>query len=448
MDLRNRLVIVVGLGKSGVAAARLCISRGARVVANDKASLGALSEGARALASEGAALVVGGHDEAPWAEADLVVISPGVPAFPALDIVKRRGIEIISELELGFRFADSSSRIVAIGGTNGKSTTTSLVAAMLDASGQRVFAGGNLGTPLCEAIGENFDSLVIEVSSFQAERLSLFRPSVGALLNLSDDHLDRYTSFEDYVAAKGNIFARQTADDLAVVPSGDARVLEQARRGQGRVVSFGPGGDVEVVGNHIESHGDNSRYSLSGFKLEGEHNLANACAAVAVALGAGATQVGIARALEGFEALSHRTRLVREVANIRYYDDSKGTNVGASVAALLGMREERTVLIAGGRDKFGSYEPLAKALAEKGRALVVLGEAAFRIEESVRGIVEVVHASSMHDAVVKAATLARPGDAVLLSPACSSFDMFHSFAERGDAFIRAVEALESGRESA
>ena len=446
MDLANRLVVIVGLGRSGVAAAGLCLSRGARVVANDAAPIDKLSPEARALEARGVRLVVGGHDHAPWDEADLVVVSPGVPEFAALARAEARGVEVIGEIELGARFAKAP--IAAIGGTNGKSTTTSLVAAMLEASGKRVFAGGNLGVPLCEVVGEGHDVLVLEVSSFQTERVSTFRPRVAALLNVSADHLDRHASFEAYVEAKGNVFVRQLPGDVAVVPAGDSACAEQAARGQGRLVTFGKGGDVFVACGAIVDSLRGRRYSLDGFRLEGEHNLANACAAVAITAEMGATPEGIAKALTSFEGLAHRTVFVAEIDGVRFYDDSKGTNVGASVAALVGMREERTVLIAGGRDKLGSYEPLVDALRRKGRALVVLGEAAERIAASAKGAIEVVHASSMNDAVAKAASLAKSGDAVLLSPACSSFDMFRSYADRGDAFVRAVRDLEARRADA
>lgn len=443
MNLANRLVLVVGLGRSGVAAAELCLSRGARVVANDAVAIEKLSPEARRLEERGAKLVVGGHDDAPWEEADLVVVSPGVPELPALARAQARGVEVIGETELGARFAKAP--VVAIGGTNGKSTTTSLVAAMLEASAKRVFAGGNLGVPLCEVVGEDHDVLVLEVSSFQTERLSSFRPRVAALLNVSADHLDRHASFEAYVEAKGNVFVRQLPEDVAVVPHGDPICAEQAARGRGRVVTFGKGGDVYVEANAIVDSLRGRRYSLEGFRLEGEHNLENACAAVAVASEIGATPEGIAKALTSFEGLAHRTVFIAEIDGVRFYDDSKGTNVGASVAALVGMREARTVLIAGGRDKLGSYEPLVEALKRKGRGLVVLGEAAERIAAAANAAVETVHASSMSDAVAKAASLAKPGDAVLLSPACSSFDMFRSYTERGEAFVRAVRALEEGR---
>lgn len=437
--------VVVGAGASGLAAAELLVREGARVVLNDGRTREALGEAAARAEATGAELAFGGHDLAVFDGADLVVVSPGVPPLAVLDEVAARGVEVIGELELGARFAKAP--IVAVGGTNGKSTTTTLVAAMLEASGKRVFAGGNLGIPLCEVVDDAFDVLVLEVSSFQTERVVTFRPRVAALLNVTDDHLDRHAGFEAYAEAKGNVFVRQFPDDVAVVPAGDRICLAQAARGRGRLVTFGKGGDVYPDTSSIVDSLRGRRHALEGFRLQGEHNLVNACAAVAVATEIGATPDGIAKTLSSFEGLAHRTVFVAEIDGVRFYDDSKGTNVGASVAALVGLREERAVLIAGGRDKLGSYEPLVEALQKKGRALVVLGEAAERIAAAAKGAIDVVFATSMNDAVAKAKSLAKPGDAVLLSPACSSFDMFRSYAERGDAFVRAVCELEARRSS-
>jgi UDP-N-acetylmuramoylalanine--D-glutamate ligase len=441
MQLSGKTVVVVGLGDSGVAAAELCLRHGARVAGADAASRERLSAAALALEGKGARLLLGAHDAAAFSGADLVVVSPGVPPLEALERASARGIEVIGELELGFRFA--SAPVVAVGGTNGKSTTTSLVAAMLAASGKNVFAGGNLGIPLSRAAGERHDVLVVEVSSFQTERAPSFHPRVAALLNVTEDHLDRYRSFDAYVAAKGNMFVQQTPDDVAVVPRGDVRILREARRGEGRVVTFGDGAGADVArdGDVIVDRLRGLRYPLGKIRLRGAHNVANACAAIACAAEAGASEQAILAALESFEGLAHRTVLVAEIGGVRYYDDSKGTNVGAAVSALRGLSEHRVVLIAGGRDKLGDYGPLCGELRQKGRALVVLGEAADRIAGAAAGVVPIERVQSMEDAVRAAARLARPGDAVLLSPACSSFDMFRDYKHRGDVFAEAVRAL-------
>ena len=442
MDVSGRTVIVVGLGRSGVAAARLLLARGARVIANDAAPRERLSPDARALEAEGAVIASGGHDPALFEQADLVVISPGVPAFPALLAVERSGRAVIGELELASRFV--SAPIALVGGTNGKSTTTALTGAMLERAGRRTFVGGNFGTPLAEAAFADWDALVLEISSFQAERVPTLHARAHALLNVTDDHLDRYPSFEAYADAKGNPFARMTPDDVAVIPLGDDVVRRQAARGRARAVTFSAtdaAADIAPSGGAIVDRISGASYPLGLLRLAGAHNLANACASIALASALGAPPAAIAEALSTFEGLAHRTALVAEVRGVRYYDDSKGTNVGASVAALSGLAEARAVLIAGGRDKLGDYAPLVAALRDKGRALVLIGEAADRIAAAAAGALPVERAASMPEAVRRARGLARPGDVVLLSPACSSFDMFRDYKDRGDAFVRAVREL-------
>ncbi|WP_052376392.1 UDP-N-acetylmuramoyl-L-alanine--D-glutamate ligase [Chondromyces apiculatus] len=446
--MRGRKAVVVGLGRSGVSAARLLLGRGAEVIANDAAPRERLSAEARALEGEGARLVTGGHDEGLFAGAELVVVSPGVPPFPALDAFERGGGEVIGELELASRWL--SAPIALIGGTNGKSTTTELTGAMLGRAGKKTFVGGNLGTPLVEAIGAGFDALVVEISSYQAERVSTLHARVHALLNITDDHLDRHGTFEAYADAKGKPFTLMTADDVAVIPYGDAIVARQAARGGARVVTFSgtdARADVTVEGDDLVDRTSGARVPLASLRLRGAHNVANACASVAVAAAMGAAPGAIAEALASFEGLPHRTVLVAEIAGVRFYDDSKGTNVGASVAALSGLGEPKAVLIAGGRDKQGDYAPLVDALRARGRAVVLIGEAAERIEAAVQGAVPVARATSMGDAVLRAQGLAQPGDAVLLSPACSSFDMFRDYKDRGDAFVREVRALAGGHDA-
>lgn len=442
MDVRGKTVIVIGLGASGVAAARLLLSRGAKVVANDAAPLERWSPAARALEAEGAAVVPGGHHHADLANADMVVLSPGVPSFAALDAFEASGREVIGEMELGSRF--TTAPIVLVGGTNGKSTTTALAGEMFTAAGHRTFVGGNFGVPLCEVVAEAWDWLVLEISSFQAERVPTLHARGHALLNITDDHLDRYPSFQAYADAKGNPFARMTEADVAVIPKGDPLVLQQAQRGRCRAVTFSAAdgaADVAPEGDHIVDRLTGERYPRSLLKIAGRHNLENACAAVALASSMGVPARAIAAALGSFTGLGHRTALVAEVRGVRFYDDSKGTNVGASVAALRGLSEARAVLVAGGRDKLGSYAPLVEALRDRGRALVLIGEAADRIADAAAGVLPIERAASMPDAVEKAAALAQAGDAVLLSPACSSFDMFRDYKDRGDAFVRAVQEL-------
>ena len=442
-ELSGKRVVVVGLGASGVAAARLCLRRGARVVANDSKPLDALSADARGLTAMGAELVAGGHADARLSEADLVVVSPGVPPLPELDAAERKGVRVWGEVELAVRSMAHAAPIVAIGGTNGKSTTTSLVGAFLAEHGLRTFVGGNLGEPLAERADERFDVVVLEVSSFQLERVDRFRPHVSALLNVTDDHLDRYATFGDYAKAKGNAFARQLEEDSAVVPYDDALCRAQAERGRGRIVTFGPGGDFDVTTDAVVDRAADERFDRTNVALTGGHNALNVAAAIACVRPFGVEGTTLRGVLARFQGLPHRTALVAEIRGVRFYDDSKGTNVGATVTALDGLLEMRAVLIAGGRDKGGSYEPLVGALLRRGRAAVVLGEASDAIANAIGDRLPVRRATSMAEAVRAGAALAQPGDAVLLSPACSSFDMFRDYKHRGDEFVRAVRELQS-----
>ncbi len=439
MNLSGRSTLVVGLGASGVAAAELCLRKGARVVLSDSAPRAKLSESALALEGKGARLLAGSQDQVPWESFEVIVVSPGVPPLSGFERARKRGALVIGELELASRFIRVP--IVAIGGTNGKSTTTSLVAAILEADGRRVFAGGNLGVPLAAAADGGHDVAVVEVSSFQMELAPTFHPRVATLLNVTEDHLDRYPNFDAYAAAKGNMFVQQTVDDVAVVPKGDSIALREARRGEGRILAFGPGGDISVEGDAVVDKLRQVRYALAPLKLAGAHNLLNVCASVACASEVGASPAAVEKALATFQGLAHRTALVCELAGVRYYDDSKGTNVGATVAALRGLSEPRVVLIAGGRDKQGSYGPLVAELQTRGRGLVVIGEAAERIARAAQGVVPIRKASSMQQAVQSAAALAHAGDAVLLSPACSSFDMFRDYKHRGEVFVSSVLEL-------
>ncbi|HVH43723.1 MAG TPA: Mur ligase family protein, partial [Labilithrix sp.] len=278
LDVKDKRVVVVGLGTSGIAACRLLVSRGARVVGTDAKKPDAVSPEVRALAADGVALVLGGHAGA-FDGADLVIVSPGVPVFPELTAAEAKGVRIWGEVELAVRALAKPAPVIAIGGTNGKSTTTSLVGALLERAGKRTFVGGNLGEPLAAHADEPFDVVVLEVSSFQMERVDSFRPKVSTLLNVSPDHLDRYPSEAAYANAKGNAFVLQTGADVAVVPVGDAVCLRQAKRGQGRLVTFGEGGDVDVRPDAIAS--GNTAYPRAKIALQGGHNALNVAAALA-----------------------------------------------------------------------------------------------------------------------------------------------------------------------
>ena len=443
--MKDKQVVVVGLGTSGIAACRLLAARGARVVATDakprdRVSPDVLALGAQDAEGQRISIVLGGHADAKLESADLIVVSPGVPMFAELAAAEKTGVRIWGEVELAVQALAKPAPVVAIGGTNGKSTTTSLVGELLARSGKRTFVGGNLGEPLAAHADEPFDAVVLEVSSFQMERVEAFRPKVSVLLNVTPDHLDRYPSEQAYADAKGNAFVRQTADDVAVVPAGDDVCLRQAQRGQARIITFGEGAaDVSVQRDAIVDGA--TVYPRAEIRLQGGHNALNVAAALAAVRPFGISPDVVREVLATFEGLPHRMAFVRDRHGVRFYDDSKGTNVGASVTAVRGIREDKVVLIAGGRDKGGSYGPLVDALRERGRAAVLIGEAKELIEHAIGSTIPVRTAASMKEAVALSAELARPGDAVLLSPACSSFDMIRDYKDRGDAFVHAVMEL-------
>jgi len=446
-NLAGKRVVVVGLGTSGIAAVRLCLARGADVTATDAKSASAFDADVLLLTSENVDLVLGGHADAMLNEADLIVVSPGVPMFPELAEAEKKAVPVISEIELATSAMMHVSPVVAVGGTNGKSTVTSLIGELLTNGGKNVFVGGNLGEPLAAHADERFDAVVLEVSSFQLERLQTFRPRVSVLLNITADHLDRYPDMAAYANAKGNAFERQTEEDFAVVPYGDDACMAQARRGHGKIVTFGPGGDVDVQEIAIVDKRSGFSFPRSALKLEGGHNALNVAASLAAVASFDLDPSSVKATLRAFAGLPHRMAFVREISGVRYYDDSKGTNVGATVTAISGLIEPQCVLICGGKDKGGSYAPLAEALRGRGRAAVIIGEAADAIEDELAPILPVVRPATMVDAVRLAKNLAQPGDAVLLSPACSSFDMFRDYKHRGEVFVAAVLELAQEAES-
>jgi UDP-N-acetylmuramoylalanine--D-glutamate ligase len=447
-NLTGKRVLVVGLGRSGIAAARLCANQGATVTVNDaKPKAALLSELAQLPPS--IAQVLGGHPAEAFLGSDIIVLSPGVPPMPQVEAARAKGVFITGELELASWFVDAT--MVAITGTNGKSTTTTLCGAILGANGRPTFVGGNLGTPLAEAVGSQparaGGTCVVEVSSFQLETVRHFRPQVAVLLNVTADHLDRYPDFSEYLAAKQRIFSAQTGSDFAVLNIDDGNVELAARRIQSRCIlisthrALGVGGWVEGDSLCVRLPGGPVEYypaQLPG--LVGRHNQENALAALVAARLLGALPAEARYALMAFRPLAHRMELVGDFNDIEFYDDSKGTNVGAVVAALDGF-PRKVVLIAGGKDKGGAYTPLAEVMKKNGRAAVLIGEAAPKIRAALAGVVPVEMATDMDDAVEKAAGLAERGDAVVLSPACSSFDMFRDYAHRAEVYRTAVQTL-------
>jgi UDP-N-acetylmuramoylalanine--D-glutamate ligase len=442
IDLDGKRVLVLGLGISGLSAARFCAQRGAKVLAADErpeAKIGGLD----ALPAQ-----VERRLGAPFpdpAEFDLVVPSPGVPR----ERYARRAERAWGDLELAYRALEVP--IIAITGTNGKSTTTLLVEALLRAAGLRARAAGNLGTPALGLVGEPLDFAVLEVSSFQLEAVEDFRPRVAVVLNVTPDHLDRHGSFEGYLAAKARLLAQQGPADTAVLNFDDPAVRGLADHTRARVVPFRTQGSLEhgvfyEAGCAVfaELGGARERLPLSGLRLPGLHNRENAIAALAAATAAGAPPRRAAAAFESFEGLPHRMQTVALRGGVEWVNDSKATNPGAALRSLRSYQSP-LVWIAGGRDKGLDFRELAEAAQGRVRAAVLIGEAAEKLGSELSGRVPVHDAGTLERAVGLAAQLAQPGDVVLLAPACASFDQFRGFEDRGERFRAAVAALGEAR---
>ena len=444
MELAGKKILVIGLARTGRECARFLAQRGARVWVSDRRAAADLKTEIKSLEGLGIDYRLGGEETA-WLDAvDYVIPSPGIPQVNTLlQQAVERGIPVIAEIELASRFFNAP--LVAITGTNGKSTTTTLVGEMIKASGRKVFLGGNLGVPFVGALGQIWDWGVLEISSFQLEWIKEFHPRVAVLLNVTEDHLDRYASFADYRAAKERIFETQTRDDVAIINRDDPLVWEMRDRIKARAISFGLSETQEgvfVAGGEIvwRAAAREERFSLNHAKLQGVHNLENMMAAVAAAKCAGVENVNIQQTLENFSGLEHRLEFVREKGAVRYYNDSKGTNVGA-VAKSLASFTEPVILLAGGVDKGGDYGPLEEGIKRKVRRLVLFGEAREIIARALGALTETVIVDDLDAAVRDAASHARAGDVVLLSPACSSFDQFRNYAERGKVFKNLVQQL-------
>ncbi|MBL8681563.1 MAG: UDP-N-acetylmuramoyl-L-alanine--D-glutamate ligase [Myxococcales bacterium] len=445
-SIDGKRVAVIGFGRSGAAAAKLAMKMGAReVVMQDKRDAVELGDDkVLELARDGIRPELGGHKAQTLLESDVIVLSPGVPKLEAVDAAEKAGVDVVSEIEFASWFI--KGEYIAVTGTNGKSTVTTLIGEIVKASGVPTFVGGNLGMPLSEAVGtpaaEDGGALVVELSSYQLERTKTVPFRVAVLLNVTPDHLDRYGTLAAYASAKQRIFLSQTSRDFAVVPATDPAMVAMASAGGAPVQTYGgPQGDVRVDGDSIVDRWG-ARYPRSLLKIRGSHNVENAMAAVLAARLLGAGESAVREGLEKFEGLPHRMQFVAEEDGISYFNDSKATNVAAAVKALEGVEPgRRVVLVAGGRDKGGSYGPMRPLLEKKGRALVLVGEATELMKAQLEDLVPVRHADDMFDAVRIARGCARKGDVVLLAPACSSLDMFENYEERGRVFSAAVKAL-------
>jgi UDP-N-acetylmuramoylalanine--D-glutamate ligase len=440
MDLKGKRVMVIGLGVSGIAAARFLAARGATLVMADNRP-----DIARDPLPPGD-LRLGPEDRAWIRGIDLVIVSPGVPPTSALlQAARDARIPLIGELELGYRFLRAP--VVAVTGTNGKSTVTVLLGEIFKAAGMRTFAGGNLGTPLVEAAKLDLDLAVVEVSSYQLETIEQFKPKVAVHLNLTEDHLDRYRGLVEYGRAKARIFENQDDNDWAILNRGDPEVWKLAATVNSRIFSFGmdrPPTASAVwpeAGGLVFTDGRRSgRIVMKDFRLPGAHNLANAMAAAAAALTLDVSPNSIQRTFASFRGLPHRLEFVCDRAGVTWLDDSKGTNVGA-VAEALAAVPAPVVLIAGGVDKGGGYAPLRAPLERKVKLLILIGAAREQMRAALAGATTIECVATLGEAVRIAAANSRRGDTVLLSPACSSFDQFSNYAERGRIFQELVRAL-------
>ena len=451
-SVQGQHVVVAGGGRSGLAAAALLASKGAAVTLSDTQAPGAAGE-LDALRAQGVTVDVGPHRPELFSSAQLVVLSPGVPPEqPAVDAARRRGIPVIGEIELASRWL--SGRVIAITGTKGKSTTTTLAALMLKEAGLDATAGGNLGTALSTQVSTSHPGAlhVVEVSSFQLETTDTFHPWIAVLVNLSPDHLDRHVTFEAYAAAKARIFSNQTREDWAVVNADDPAALALAG---GRARRFDFGMDAAVA-DGVTVHGDtivrcdggraSALVPLSAVRLPGRHLLADVLAASAVACLSGVPPAAMQRAVEGFSGLPHALERVVTVDGVTFVNDSKATNIASAQRAIESFARG-VVVILGGRYKGGRFEDLASVVADKCAAVVAIGEARGLVRAALEGVVPVHDADSMGEAVRQARALAPAGGTVLLAPACSSFDMFVDYQARGRAFAEEVRRMSDGQSS-
>ncbi len=450
-EVKGRKILVVGLGRSGIAAALFLRRRGAQFTVSDARSAEALSQEIPSLLEEGIAVEAGGHGLLTFRRQDLIVVSPGVPLdTPELTQVRAFGLPVIGELELAARYLQG--RILAITGSNGKTTTTALCGEIFKAADFNVRVGGNIGIPVISLVeGSAADSWsVLEVSSFQLESIESFHPHIAMILNLTPDHLDRHGSFANYVAAKERIFLNQTAEDFLVLNGDDPAAQQAAARAKAAVFWFSRskllrrGAFVShgmVVYRPSETASPLSVLPVADIPLKGEHNAENVLAAVCAACIAGAPVEAVAGAVRAFRGVEHRLERVATIRGVAYFNDSKATNVDAAIKAMQAF-PTKIHLILGGKDKDSDYSQLHPLLKERVKAVYTIGSAAAKIERQIAGAASVVRAETLENAVKLAAGAASAGDVVLLAPACSSFDQFENYEHRGRVFKDLVAALE------
>jgi UDP-N-acetylmuramoylalanine--D-glutamate ligase len=441
----GREVAVVGLGKSGVSATSLLRERGIAVYASDTGTGPSHEEWARTLRALGAAVDIGGHDLARIGRALAVVVAPGVPPdVPALQAARRAGLEIYAEVDIGF-VALAKTRCVGITGTNGKTTTTSLIAHVLTSAGVKAETAGNIGRPLCEVARSSTPPawLALELSSFQLHDAPHLKPAIGVLTNLAPNHLDRYATLAEYYGDKAQLFRNANRSSVWVTNADDPAVEEMTTAVPGKHLRFSTQRRADAWYDRAGGRlmlGDSQVLRRGALPLLGDHNIANALAAALVASQVGSSVDRIAEGLRSFRAIPHRVEPIREVAGVLWINDSKSTNITSTEVAVAAL-DRPFVLLLGGRHKGEPYTRLVDRLQERCRAVVAYGEAGPLILDDLGSRLKVVPAGTFAEVLETARELARPGDAVLLSPACSSYDMFKNYEERGDRFRAAVEAL-------
>jgi UDP-N-acetylmuramoylalanine--D-glutamate ligase len=447
MDLDGKRVLVVGLGKSGVASALFLKAHGARVTVSDTKTGDELHSEIPVLLDHGITVETGGHGERTFRGQDLIVVSPGIPLdAPALVQARALGGSVIGEMELAARFLRGS--IVAITGSNGKTTTTTLTGEIMTAAGFSALVGGNIGTPAIALVERATPEsvIVLEVSSFQLETIHSFRPKVAVILNVTPDHLDRHRTFEAYVDAKARILENQQSADLAVLNADDPTCVALAARTKAQVFWFSRQKEVQqgawvLAGAILFRDGARQREIMlvSEIPLKGAHNLENVLAAVCAGALLGCAHDKIRQAVREFKAVEHRLEYVATIRGVDYYNDSKATNVDATIKALESF-PANIHLILGGKDKGSDYTLLNHLLRQRVKRVYTIGAAAAKIESQMKGV-EVVHADTLENALRKANAVAEPGDVVLLAPACASFDQFKNYEQRGQVFKQIVRTL-------
>ncbi|HTZ47668.1 MAG TPA: UDP-N-acetylmuramoyl-L-alanine--D-glutamate ligase [Verrucomicrobiae bacterium] len=451
IELRKMRVLAIGLARTGVATALFCAKHNAVVTATDTRPESELGDAPAKLQEAGVKLELGGHNEQTYLAQDLIIPSPGVPADdPLLVKARSKGITVWSEIELAYRFLEGE--LIGITGSNGKTTTTTLVHHILQAAGQKAILAGNVGTPLIACVDQmNAQTVsVVELSSFQLELTDKFRPNIAVFLNLTPDHLDRHRTMESYTAAKARIFAKQTELDAAVLNADDAPTVALAPKkpqafwfSRQKVVNQGAclrGDDVVIVHRGKEEF----VMKVAEIPLPGAHNVENVLAAATAARLADVDSATIGKAVKSFAGVEHRLEFVLEIRGVRYYNDSKATNVDATLKALDAF-PGRILIILGGKDKGSDYTVLQKPLREKAILALLIGAAADKIDKQIAGSVAIERAGTLENAVVIASEAAKPGDIVLLAPACASFDQFQSYEHRGRVFKDLVRGLSSGK---